>query len=71
MWPSDCCCPPWNKFVQVTAMSARASGKSLENTTFTHKMSGNCLGIIGLDCLGLASAKRAEAFGCKVSYCAR
>ncbi|CAK9874835.1 unnamed protein product [Sphagnum jensenii] len=36
-----------------------------------YQMSGNCLGVIRLDCLGLASAKRAETFGCKVSYCAR
>ncbi|CAM6013630.1 unnamed protein product [Sphagnum balticum] len=39
--------------------------------TFTHKMSGKRLGIVGLGRIGLAVAKRAEAFGCKISYLAR
>jgi lactate dehydrogenase-like 2-hydroxyacid dehydrogenase len=39
--------------------------------TLTHKMSGKRLGIVGLGRIGLAVAKRAEAFGCKISYLAR
>ncbi len=31
-------------------------------------MSGKCLGIVGLGRIGSAVAKRAEAFGCKISY---
>ncbi|CAM6047734.1 unnamed protein product [Sphagnum compactum] len=38
---------------------------------FTHKMSGKCLGIVGLGQIGLAVAKRSKAFGCKISYLAR
>jgi lactate dehydrogenase-like 2-hydroxyacid dehydrogenase len=35
------------------------------------QMSGKRLGIVGLGRIGLAVAKRAEAFGCKISYLAR
>jgi hydroxypyruvate reductase 2 len=35
------------------------------------QMSGKHLGIVGLGRIGLAVAKRAEAFGCKISYLAR
>ncbi|CAK9271843.1 unnamed protein product [Sphagnum jensenii] len=55
-------------------LTARVSCNADENETQkvqAYQMIGNCLGIIRLDCLGLASAKRAETFGCKVSYCAR
>jgi lactate dehydrogenase-like 2-hydroxyacid dehydrogenase len=34
-------------------------------------MSGKCLGIVELAQIDLAVAKRAEAFGCKISYLAR
>jgi lactate dehydrogenase-like 2-hydroxyacid dehydrogenase len=37
----------------------------------TIQMSGKHLGIVGLGRIGLAVAKRAEAFGCKISYLAR
>lgn len=37
----------------------------------TTKFSGKSVGIIGLGRIGLAIAKRAEAFGCPISYCSR
>ncbi|KAH8949464.1 hypothetical protein BDL97_10G033200 [Sphagnum fallax] len=37
----------------------------------TYKMSGKRLGIVGLGRIGMAVAKRAEAFSCKISYFAR
>ncbi|RDX73262.1 Hydroxyphenylpyruvate reductase, partial [Mucuna pruriens] len=38
---------------------------------FTPKLSGKAVGIIGLGRIGSAIAKRAKAFGCKVSYHSR
>lgn len=35
------------------------------------KFSGKSVGIIGLGRIGLAIAKRAESFGCTISYCSR
>ncbi|CAM6017278.1 unnamed protein product [Sphagnum balticum] len=40
----------------------------LREYPLTYKMSGKCLGIVGLGRIGSAVAKRAEAFGCKISY---
>jgi hydroxypyruvate reductase 2 len=34
-------------------------------------MSGNRLGVVGLGRIGMAVAKRAEAFSCRISYFAR
>lgn len=37
----------------------------------TTKFSGKSIGIVGLGRIGSAIAKRAEAFGCPISYCSR
>ncbi|GAB4850205.1 Glyoxylate/hydroxypyruvate/pyruvate reductase 2kgr [Ancistrocladus abbreviatus] len=37
----------------------------------TNKFSGKSVGILGLGRIGSAIAKRAEAFGCQISYCSR
>ncbi|CAK9194177.1 unnamed protein product [Sphagnum troendelagicum] len=37
----------------------------------TYKMSGKRLGVVGLGRIGMAVAKRAEAFSCRISYFAR
>lgn len=38
---------------------------------FVFQFSGQSVGIVGLCWIGLAIAKRAEAFGCPISYCFR
>ncbi|CAK9310493.1 unnamed protein product [Citrullus colocynthis] len=48
------------------------SGKwKIGDYKLTTKFSGKSVGIIGLGRIGLAIAKRAEAFNCPISYCSR
>jgi len=64
MWPSDCCWPPWNKFLQVTAMSARASGKSLEKYYLYSR--GKVLWLFLVYCFCDPDAQLLQSFGALV-----